>query len=69
MDLNKENMRKIRELIVFTIVILIALWKFTLVMDFVRFIFNIIFFIFSISIRTIFYSCYNSFYFCFLYSF
>ena len=43
MDLNKENMRKIRELIVFTIVILIALWKFTLVMDFVRFIFNIIF--------------------------
>ena len=35
MDLNKENMRKIRELIVFTIVILIALWKFTLVMDFV----------------------------------
>ncbi len=43
MDLNKENMRKIRELIVFTIVILIALWKYTLVVDFLGFIMNIIF--------------------------
>ncbi len=43
MDLNKENMRKIKELIVFTIVILIALWKYTLVVDFLGFIINIIF--------------------------
>ena len=43
MDLNKENMRKIEELIVFTIVILIALWKYTLVVDFLGFILNIIF--------------------------
>ncbi len=43
MDLNKENMRKIKELIVFTIVILIALWKYTLVVDFLGFILNIIF--------------------------
>ena len=43
MDLNKENMRKIRELIVFTIVILIGLWKYTLIADFLGFILNIIF--------------------------
>lgn len=43
MDLNKENMRKIRELIVFTIVILIGLWKYTLIVDFLGFILNIIF--------------------------
>ena len=43
MDLNKENMRKIRELIVFTIVILMALWKYTLVADVIGFILNIIF--------------------------
>lgn len=43
MDLNKENMRKIKELIVFTLVILIALWKYTLVIDFLGFILNIIF--------------------------
>lgn len=43
MDLNKENMRKIKELIVFTLVILIALWKYNLVVDFLRFILNIIF--------------------------
>ncbi len=43
MDLNKENMRKIRELIVFTIIILMALWKYTLVVDVIGFILNIIF--------------------------
>ncbi len=43
MDFNKENMRKIRELIVFTIVILMALWKYTLVVDAIGFILNIIF--------------------------
>ena len=43
MDLNKETMRKIRELILFTLVILIALWKYNLVIDFLGFILNIIF--------------------------
>lgn len=43
MDLNKENMRKIRELIVFTIVILMALWKYTLIVDVLGFVLNIIF--------------------------
>lgn len=43
MDLNKENMRKIRKLIVFTIVILMALWKYTLVVDVLGFVLNIIF--------------------------
>lgn len=42
MNLNKENMRKIRELILFTIVVLIALWKYTLVIDILKFLFQII---------------------------
>lgn len=43
MDLNRENMRKIKELIVFTLVILIGLWKYNLIVDFLGFILNIIF--------------------------
>ncbi len=43
MNLNKENMRKIKELIVFTILILIALWKYTLVLDLLSFVFGILF--------------------------
>lgn len=43
MNLNKENMRKIRGLIVFTIVILMALWKYNLVLDALGFSLNIIF--------------------------
>lgn len=43
MELNRENMRKIKELIVFTILILIALWKYTLVLDLLSFIFGILF--------------------------
>ncbi len=42
MDLNKENMRKIKELIVFTTVILIGLWKYTVVLDILGFILKII---------------------------
>ena len=38
MDLNKENIRKIKELIVFTALILIGLWKYTLVLDILKFI-------------------------------
>lgn len=43
MELNKENMRRIRELIVFTLVIMIGLWKYTVVLDILKFILNIIF--------------------------
>ncbi len=42
MDLNKENMKKIKELIVFTAVILIGLWKYTMVLDILGFILRII---------------------------
>lgn len=42
MDLNKENMRKIKELIVFTTLIIICLWKFDIVMEFFRFVMNIL---------------------------
>lgn len=42
MDLNKENMRKIKELIVFTTLIIICLWKFDIVMEFFSFCMNIL---------------------------
>lgn len=42
MDLNKENIRKIKELIVFTALILIGLWKYTLVLDILKFILEIL---------------------------
>lgn len=43
MDFNKENIRHIKELIVFTLVLLIALWKYTLVLDMLGFLLDIIF--------------------------
>lgn len=43
MDLNKESLRKIRGLILFTIVTLIALWKYSLVLDALGFIMGILF--------------------------
>lgn len=43
MNFNKENMRHLRELIVFTVVLLIALWNYTIVLDVVGFVGNIIF--------------------------
>lgn len=43
MDLNKENMRKLKELILFTIVILIGLWNYKLVLDFLGFVLGILF--------------------------
>lgn len=41
--LDKETMRKIKELIVFTIVILIAFWNYTLIFGALKFLVNIIF--------------------------
>lgn len=43
MNLNKETMRKLKELIVFTIVLLIALWKYTVVLGVFRFLLGIVF--------------------------
>lgn len=43
MELNKENVRKLKELIVFTIVLMIALWKYPVVLSGLKFILNIIF--------------------------
>lgn len=43
MNLNKENMRKLRELILFTIIILIALWNYLLIFQAIRCVFGIVF--------------------------
>lgn len=43
MNLDKENMRKIKELILFTIIILIALWNYELLFEWIGFAFGIIF--------------------------
>lgn len=43
MDLNKENLRKIRGLILFTIIVLIALWKYSMVLGALGFLLGIIF--------------------------
>lgn len=43
MKLDKEGMRKIKELIVFTIIILIALWNYELLFSWIKFAFGIIF--------------------------
>lgn len=43
MQLDKETMRKLKELIVFTIVILIALWNYRILFSWIRFAFGIIF--------------------------
>lgn len=43
MRLDKENMRKIKELILFTIIILIALWNYELLFEWIGFAFGIIF--------------------------
>ena len=42
MDLNKENMKKMRELIVFTIILLIALWNYKLLFEWIGFAFGIV---------------------------
>lgn len=43
MNLNKENLQKIRGLILFTIVVLVALWKYSLVLGALGFVFKILF--------------------------
>ena len=43
MDLNKENMKKIRGLILFTISVLVALWNYKLLFSGVKFLGHVIF--------------------------
>lgn len=43
MKLDRENMRKMKELIVFTIIILIALWNYNILFEWIGFAFGIIF--------------------------
>ena len=43
MKLDKENMRKMRQLILFTVIILIALWNYEMIFGAIRFAFGIIF--------------------------
>ena len=43
MELNRDNLRKIRGLIVFTIVILVALWKYAVVFEVIGFLLHIVF--------------------------
>lgn len=43
MELNRENIRKIRGLILFTIVVLIGLWKYEILLNILRFILNMVF--------------------------
>ena len=43
MDFSKLSMKKIRELIVFTVLIVVALWKFDVVLGVIRAIWGIIF--------------------------
>ena len=43
MNLDKENIKKLRQLILFTIVILIAFWNYNIIFGWIRFAFGIIF--------------------------
>ena len=43
MDLSKLSMKKIRELIIFTVLLVVALWKFEVVIDVLKTIWGIIF--------------------------
>lgn len=43
MELNKETIRKIRELIVFTAIVIVCLWKYENVFDVLSFVFHVIF--------------------------
>ena len=42
MELNKETVRKIKEIIVFTAVLIVCLWKYEMVFDVIKFILNIL---------------------------
>ena len=41
MDLNKGTIRKIKELIVFTALVIVCLWKYEVVFSFFRFVLNV----------------------------
>lgn len=43
MDLNRENIKKIRGLIIFTALLIVCLWKYDVVFEFLRFIFGVAF--------------------------
>ncbi|MGL6200195.1 MAG: AI-2E family transporter [Lachnospiraceae bacterium] len=43
MEFSKENIKKIRGLILYTIIILVCLWKYTMVLEVLSFVFNILF--------------------------
>ncbi len=43
MNLNKENMGKLKELILFTVILLIALWNYRIVFGGIKFVFGIVF--------------------------
>lgn len=43
MELNKETIRKIRELIVFTAILIVCLWKYENVLAVLGFVFHVIF--------------------------
>ena len=43
MDLSKLSMKKIRELIIFTVLLVVALWKFEVVIDVLKTIWGILF--------------------------
>ena len=42
MELNQENIRKIKEIILFTAVIIVCLWKYETVLDILFFLLNIL---------------------------
>ena len=42
MELNQENIRKIKEIILFTAVIIVCLWKYETVLDILFFVLNIL---------------------------
>ena len=43
MDLTKENIRKLRELILFTAVVIVCLWKYETTFEIISFVWNVIF--------------------------
>ena len=43
MDLNKMNIKKIRELIAFTVLLVVALWKFDVVINVIKELWGIVF--------------------------
>ena len=42
MELNRETIRKIKELIVFTAIVIVCLWKYEMVFSVLGFVFNLL---------------------------